>query len=661
MEKRPRFPMILPAFWLVLALSLTGEPSSDYPVQPVEFTRVSVTDSFWSRRMDTNRRVTIPFALQKCEETGRIDNFKKAGGLMAGGFVGRRYNDSDVFKVMEGVAYSLSSHPDDRLARYLDRLIGFIRAAQEPDGYLYTARTIDPGKPPPGTGDQRWSNLGSSHELYNVGHMYEAAVAHYQATGKRNFLDIALKNADLIAATFGPDGQAGFPGHQEIEIGLVKLYRVTGRRQYLELARFFLDQRGILNHKKMFPPDSDFSIYNQDWYLQAHRPVVLQQEAVGHAVRATYMYSAMADIAALTGSQTHRRAIRTLWNNITGMKMYLNGGIGSRHEGEAFGDNYELPNQTAYNETCASIGHLFFNHRLFLLSGQSKYYDILERILYNGLISGISLDGKRFFYPNPLESDGKYPFNQGTCSRKPWFDCACCPVNLVRLIASFPRYIYARTSTSVYINLFVQSEATLPSGAGYIRIRQQTRYPWEGEDLITVSSPPGTTFTLRIRKPGWADNRPVPGDLYRYLNTQNPLPPVQLELNGKSITPPEEDGYLSITREWMAGDQVRLVLPMEIRRVLAHPRVEADRRRVALERGPLVYCFEEADNGPGILERRIPDPLTFRAVHRPDLLGGITLLQGKTDGRPLVAVPYYAWGHRETGKMAVWMTRIPSD
>ena len=428
---------------VVFSLSCQKEMRKDYAVKPVPFTEVQVTDSFWLPRMETNRKVTIPFAFNKCEETGRIENFEKAGGLIQGEFEGIRYNDSDVYKIMEGAAYSLSLREDLGLEKYMDELITKIAAAQEEDGYLYTARTIDPENPPPGAGEERWSNLGSSHELYNVGHMYEAAVAHFQATGKRNFLDIALKNADFIAETFGPDKKKGFPGHQEIEIGLVKLYRVTGERKYLELAKFFLDQRGRMEHPKKFSEDSPFSIYNQDWYLQAHKPVIEQEEAIGHAVRATYMYSGMADVAALTGDEDYISAIDRIWENVVSRKLYITGGIGASRRGEAFGENYVLPNKTAYNETCAAIGNIFWNHRLFLLHGHARYIDVLERTLYNGFLSGISLSGDRFFYPNPLESDGKFRFNQGEATRKAWIDCACCPGNKPRFLPSFPGYVYA--------------------------------------------------------------------------------------------------------------------------------------------------------------------------------------------------------------------------
>lgn len=629
----------------------------DYPVKPVAFTDVQIADDFWLPRMETNRRVTIPFAFKKCEETGRIDNFSKAGGLMPGKFVGRRYNDSDVFKIMEGAAYSLALHPNPELEKYMDELVEKIAAAQEDDGYLYTARTIDPQNPPPGAGKERFSNLGSSHELYNVGHMYEAAVAYYLATGNRRFLDIAIKNADFIASVFGPDKRRGFPGHQEIEIGLVKLYRVTGEEKYLNLAKFFLDERGRTEHKKMFSETSAFSIYNQDWYLQAHEPVTEQEEAVGHAVRATYMYSGMADVASLTGDVGYIRAIDRIWENVVSKKIYITGGIGSRHEGEAFGENYELPNATAYNETCAAIGNVFWNHRLFLLHGDAKYIDVLERTLYNGLIAGVSLSGNRFFYPNPLESDGRYPFNQGEATRKPWFDCACCPVNIARFVPSIPGYVYAQKDDILYVNLFIQGKGKFHLGRNVVSVTQETRYPWEGNVRISISPEKTAEFSVYVRIPGWARNEPIPGDLYSYLNPIEEEP--SLRVNSEAWDLDMEKGFARIERKWQKGDVIELHLPMPVQRVAAHEAVKEDQGKVALQRGPIVYCFEGVDNEGHVLDRALPDDLEFDVEYRADLLGGINVLRGKDQKmkETLIAIPYYAWSHRGVGEMAVWLPR----
>ncbi|MBM3285376.1 MAG: glycoside hydrolase family 127 protein, partial [Candidatus Aminicenantes bacterium] len=372
------------------------ETRRDYPVQPVPFTRVELADKFWAPRLEITRTKSVRYAFQMNEETGRVDNFRKAARLMSGPHTGKRYNDSDVFKAMEAACYALLLHPDPELEKKVDELVDLIGKAQEPDGYLYTAMTIDPENPAPGAGDARWSNLRVSHELYNVGHMYEAAVAHFQATGRRTFLDIAEKNAGLLLRTFGPGLRRGFPGHQEIEIGLARLYRVSGKKEYLDLARFFLDERGYYHQGMRYSESDPFSVYNSDEYLQNHKPVLEQDEAAGHAVRATYMYAGMADVAALGGYPEYVSAIDRLWENVVGRKMYLTGGLGSRHTTEGFGDAYELPSAEAYAETCAAVGHAFWNHRLFLLHGEARYIDVFERVLYNGLLSGVSLSGDRF-------------------------------------------------------------------------------------------------------------------------------------------------------------------------------------------------------------------------------------------------------------------------
>ncbi len=638
-------------------ISCAKKTSKDYPIKPVLFTEVQVKDEFWQSRMETNRRVTIPFAFKKSEETGRIDNFAKAGGLIPGAFEGRRYNDSDVFKIMEGAAYSLTIHPDPELEKYMDDLIVKIAAAQEEDGYLFTTRTIEPDNPAPGSGEKRWSNLASSHELYNVGHMYEAAVAYYLATGKRNFLDVALKNADVIAREFGPGKRQDFPGHQEIEIGLVKLFRLTGDEKYLSLAKFFLDVRGPGKFGKKFADDSDFSIYNQDWYYQAHIPVVLQTEAVGHAVRATYMYSGMADVAALTGDKDYIKAIDQIWENVVSKKLYVTGGIGSRHEGEAFGANYELPNATAYNETCAAIGNVFWNYRLFLLHGDAKYIDVLERTLYNGLISGLSLSGDLFFYPNPLESNGKYTFNQGEATRKPWFDCACCPGNLARLLPSIPGYVYAHKKSVLYINLFVEGEGRVDLKNTSVKVSQKTDYPWDGHIHINIDPETEREFEVLVRIPGWARNEPVPSDLYAFSNPQENK--VVLRVNSETWPLDLDKGFAKIHRKWQGGDTIELDLPMPVRRVVAHHSVEDNQAKVALQRGPLVYCFEGIDNGGHILNRSLPDDMDFAAKFQPDFLGGIVVIQDSApDGSAhLTAIPYYAWSHRGVGEMSVWLPR----
>ena len=643
--------IILSAFMIFIA-ACAKKTNKDYPIKPVPFTAVQIKDNFWQMRMETNRTVTIPYDFKKCEETGRIDNFSKAGGLMEGEFVGIRYNDSDVFKVIEGAAYSLSLHPDPELEKYLDDLIVKIAAAQEVDGYLYTTRTIDPENPAKNAGKERWSYMIHSHELYNVGHMYEAAVAYYLATGKRSLLDVALKNANLIDSVFGPGKKHNPPGHQEIEIGLSKLYRVTGEEKYLKLAKFFLDQRG-----KYIGRDA-YDEYLGAEYTQDHKPVVEQDEAVGHAVRAGYMYSGMADVAALTGDNNYIHAIDKIWDNVVSKKLYITGGIGARGNGEAFGDNYELPNLEAYNETCAAIANMFWNHRLFLLHGDAKYIDVLERTLYNGFLSGVGMNGSEFFYPNPLESDGRH-------KRSPWFDCACCPVNVVRFLPSLPGYVYAQKEDDLFINLFMSSDATIKMDDNAINLVQQTDYPWDGKIAITINPEEEDDFMVHVRIPGWAQGQPVPSDLYRYLNPADEK--VGLTVNGEAIDFRVEKGFARLKRNWKQGDRIELNLPMPIRKVVAHDSVKADIGKLSLERGPIVYCAEWVDNGGHVLNLMLPQNTELTTEFQEYLLNGVQVIRGTalglySDGtvtttreQDFLAIPYYAWAHRGAGEMMVWL------
>lgn len=637
---------------LLSIVACAKQPQKDYPIKPVPFTDVQIKDNFWQPRMETNRTVTIPYDFKKCEETGRIDNFAKAGGLMEGKFEGIRYNDSDVYKVIEGAAYSLSLHPDPELEKYLDELIAKIAAAQEDDGYLYTTRTIDPENPAKNAGKERWSYMIHSHELYNVGHGYEAAVAYFQATGKRSLLDVAIKNANLIDSVFGPGKKHNPPGHQEIEIGLAKLYRVTGDERYLKLAKFFLDQRG--KYISRDPYDEDISAE----YTQDHKPVIEQEEAVGHAVRAGYMYSGMADVAALTGDKNYIKAIDKIWDNVVSKKLYITGGIGARSEGEAFGDNYELPNLEAYNETCAAIANMFWNHRLFLLHGDARYIDVLERTLYNGFLSGVGMNGSEFFYPNPLESDGRH-------KRSPWFDCACCPVNVVRFLPSLPGYVYAQKDDDLFINLFMSSDATIKMKDNTVNIIQQTDYPWDGKITITVNPEKADDFVVLVRIPGWSQGQPVPSDLYHYLNLTDEK--FALTVNGETADFQLEKGFASLKRNWKMGDVIELNLPMPIRKVAAHDSVKADVGKLSLERGPIVYCAEWVDNGGHVLNLMLPKETEIQIEHRAELFNGVNVIRGKalglySDGtvsskreQDFLAIPYYAWAHRGAGEMAVWL------
>ncbi len=635
---------------LLIAQQTPSAPKRDYPVKPVPFTAVHVTDVFWAPRIEVNRKVTIPFAFQKCEESDRVENFIRAAQALRGaGFSdklpGYPFDDTDVYKVIEGASYVLTVHPDPLLDHYVDSLIEKIGAAQEKDGYLYTARTMNPEHPQRWAGAKRWElEEVNSHELYDLGHLYEAAVAHYQATGKRSLLDIALRTADLLVNTFGPGKQTIWPGHQITEMGLVKLYRVTGDERYLNLAKFFLDERGP----------------NGKAYNQAHMKVVEQTEAVGHAVRATYMYSGMADVAAMTGDTSYVNAIDKIWENVVGKKLYLTGGIGATGASEAFGANYELPNMTAYNETCASIGNDYWNHRLFLLHADAKYIDVMERTLYNGLISGVSLDGQLFFYPNPLESNGQH-------QRSPWFGVACCPGNMTRFLASVPGYVYAQTANTLYVNLFVDSTADVKMDDRTVQITQSTRYPWDGAVKISVDPGAAGMFALKVRIPGWARNEPVPGDLYRFGDKIDASP--TLKINGKAVPMELDKGYVTLERSWNRGDTIELILPMPVRRVIANEKVAADQGRVALQRGPIVYAAEWPDNPGGYVRNLLlPDSAKLTAEFKPALLNGVEVVKSKAISltydaqgqvqkkeQDFTTIPYYAWANRGQGQMAVWI------
>lgn len=638
---------------VLLAPSYADDRTGKYPIDPVPFTSVKVTDQFWGQRLKANREVTIPLAFSKCEETGRYDNFVKAAhpseDYKVGGY---SFDDTDVYKTIEGASYLLQTYPDKKLKQYIDSVLVIVAAAQEPDGYLFTARTMNPKHPHEWAGSRRWEKVEElSHEFYNLGHMVEGAIAHYQATGQRNFLDIAIRYADCVCREIGdnPGQQVRVPGHQIAEMALAKLYTVTGDRKYLDQAKFFLDKRGHTDRR--------------DEYSQAHKPVIDQDEAVGHAVRAAYMYSGMADVAALTGDSAYIRAIDRIWDNIVSKKYYITGGIGATSQGEAFGKNYELPNMSAYCETCASIGNVYLNYRLFLLHGESKYYDVLERTLYNGLIAGVSLDGGSFFYPNPLESMGQH-------QRQPWFGCACCPSNVSRFIPSLPGYVYAVKDNQVYVNLYLSNKATLKIGRKSVTLSQETRYPWNGDIALTVDKNSAGRFAMKLRIPGWVRNQVVPSDLYTY--TDGKRLSYQVKVNGE-LQEAElgADGYFTITRQWKKGDKVELHFDMEPRVVKANARVEADRGRVAVERGPLVYCAEWPDNDFDVLSVLLNRQPSFTVTEKPDLLYGLNQIQTPaqtlkydTEGRlsvqdvTLTLIPYYAWAHRGTGRMAVW---LPSD
>ena len=647
---------------LVLS-SVTGmsaqSDKSGYPITPVPFTSVKITpNTFWGQRLEASEKVTIPLAFSKCESENRYTNFSNAAEHLkdpskvfkVDGVMGYSFDDTDPYKTIEGASYLLQTYPNKKLEAYVDSVIAVIGSAQEPDGYLYTARTQNPEHPHGWAGKTRWSKVEDlSHEFYNLGHLCEAAVAHYNATGKRSLLDIACKFADCVVKEVGdkPGQACVVPGHQIAEMGLAKLYLATGKKEYLDQAKFFLDKRGYTTIKTE--------------YSQSHKPVLEQDEAVGHAVRAAYMYAGMADVAALTGNKGYIDAIDRIWDNIISKKYYITGGVGATSSGEAFGKNYELPNMSAYCETCAAIAQVYLNYRLFLLHGESKYYDALERTLYNGVISGISIDGGKFFYPNPLQSMGQH-------QRQAWFGCACCPSNAARFIPSLPQYIYAVKDNSFYINLFAGNETTVEVGGKKVTLEQRTNYPWDGDVAMTMKKA-NSQFALKIRIPGWVRGQVVPSDLYNYVDGKQLG--YSVKVNGEPVSSTLEDGYFVIDRKWKKGDVVDVHFDMEPRLVKANGKVSADRGRAEIERGPLVYCAEWPDNECDVLSVLLNQEPQYTMGEKE--ICGTTVQTITTDAQTLtfdergrlnakderlVLIPYYAWAHRGNGKMTVW---IPID
>ena len=660
----------------------TAVAQSGYPYTQVPFTSVKISpNTFWGDRIKAAREVTIPLAFSKCESEHRYKNFEMAAytlqhpgheGLKTrewdvAKFMGFSFDDTDVYKTIEGASYVLQTYPDAKLKAYIDSVLDVVGAAQEPDGYLYTARTINPEHPHGWAANRRWAaEEHASHELYNLGHMVDAACAHYQATGSTKFLDIAKRYADCVVKEVGPNpGQACVvPGHQIAEMALARLYVLTGEKKYLDEAKFLLDYRGKTEHK--------------DVYSQSDKPVVEQTEAWGHAVRAGYMYAGMADVAALLGDSSYIKAIDTIYENIVGKKYYLTGGVGARHGGEAFGADYELPNLTAYNETCAAISMVYLFERMFLLHGEAKYIDCLERTLYNGVISGMSIDGGKFFYPNPLSSDGRYRFNaDGTMTRQPWFGCACCPSNLCRFIPSMPGYVYGVRDNNLYVNLFAANTATIQIGGRNVTLEETTQYPWDGDISIKVLQNKAKAFNMMIRIPGWVQNKAVPSDLYSY--SDDIFSTYDITVNGERVDSELENGYFVINRNWKKGDIICIHFDMPVRTVVASPRVTDDRGRVAVERGPLVYCTEWADNGdinphhlllPRQAQFDVQSAYSIQNTEGDGKTFYVTAITAKAqeasiadDGRLAVKdvaiklIPYYAWNHRGAGKMDVWLSR----
>ncbi|MCY3412885.1 MAG: glycoside hydrolase family 127 protein [Candidatus Heimdallarchaeota archaeon] len=662
-----------------------------YPLRSIEIINCKLGDKFWFPRQKINNDRTIPHNFDKCEETGRLDNFRIAAGRKEGTFRGICYDDSDVFKVMEGAAHSLILNLNDELEVFMDEFIEIIADAQEEDGYLYTIRTILKEDTGGIAGKSRWSNLLMSHELYNAGHMYEAALAYYKATGKTNFMEIAIKHFELIKQTFGPnENQLHIPpGHQEIELALVKLYDSTGREDMLTMAKYFMDIRGDKSTHKIH------SIAGLQAVFQDHLPVVNQTEAKGHAVRACYGYAGMTDIAALYNDDQYRQAVKTLWKDIVEYRLMLTGGIGEWRITEGFSRKYNLKNFISYNESCAALSLILFSHRLFLLFKQVKYMDLIERILYNGLLAGLSLEGDAYFYPNPLESDGIFRFNTGyrsggSTTRSPWFSTSCCPTNFARFLPQIARYAYAESKDSIYINLFIAGSVNLHDCAFTVR----TEYPWDGKIQIEIDKE--VCRTLKIRVPHWLRGKVVDSNLYEYTSPLF-LSTINVRINDEEWEIDVIDGYITLDQTLERGDIISFEFPMPVMKVRAHPKLKENRGKLSIERGPLVYCAEEKDNGSA-LNLIIDERATYSTFFNEDLLKGVVTIQTtgyfrnrslgerwrmKTKNwvwwhkrylsgilgrwtielakrkrirgqKQITLIPYYAWGNRGGNEMIVW-------
>lgn len=623
-------------------------------MQPVNFSQVTINDRFWKPTMDKVATTTLQACIAQTEvKTPRIRNFEKVARKKGEKFEGIFYDDSDVYKALEAIAYSLKNHPDAALEKKADEWIDKIAGAQLEDGYIGTYYTL-------GEFDKRWSDM-SMHEDYNGGHLIEAAVAYYNATGKRKLLDVAIRFADHFDSLFGPGKRHWVTGHQELELALVKLYTVTQNKKYLTLAHWLLEERG---HK--YAKGYTWTDWKDTAYAQDVVPVREQKEITGHAVRAMYLYTGAADVAALTGDEGYMKAMNDVWEDVVYRNMFLTGGIGSSGRNEGFSIDYDLPNEQAYCETCASVGMVFWNQRMNLMTGDSKFIDVLERSLYNGARDGLSLTGDRFFYGNPLASRGQH-------FRREWFGTACCPANIARLVASVGDYIYSVSPDGIWVNLFIGSQTTLKFGKNEVPLQLETNYPWEGAVRLTVQPKAKTKFAMHIRIPGWASGEAVPGGLYQF--TDKTVKPFTLTLNGKPLEYTLEKGYAVVTRDWKKGDQVELQLPMDVKQVVARGEVSQDQDRVALQRGPVVYCVEGADNGNQAWNMIVPEKTTFTTTFKPDLLDGITTIQFESpavevaaDGtsvattkKTVTAIPYYSWCNRGQNAMQIWLPRKIKD
>ncbi len=652
-------------------LAAAAADVAGYPIEPVSFEKVTLADEFWLPRLQTQRTVLVPYSFQQTE--GALADLKVAAATLAGkrpdNLPGpQRFRTSDLFKVMEGAAYLLAVERDAKLEAQLDEIIALIAAAQEPDGYLHPARTLYPHLSIDMMGDGKYAYVDHSHELYICGHLYEAAVAYFRATGKRSLLDVAEKSARHVERVFfegdpaynggKPVNQA--PGHEEIELALARLSAATGNPSYLKTAQRFLDIRGVTHR-----PDGE-GVFSGT-YAQQHAPVAKQTAPVGHAVRATYLYAGMADVAAMLGLDIYHEALEKIWTNIVDTRMHITGGLGAVHGIEGFGPEYDLPNADAFNETCAAVGNVFFNFRMFLLHRDAKYFDVAEVALYNNALAGMNFAGDRFFYVNPLAADGTRPFNHGHAGRAPWFGTACCPTNLARLIPQVPGMIFATDDAGLYLGLYAASRTTLTLGGVPTEVIEQTMYPYDGRVAVTLRPEHPATFAVRLRIPTWTGDRFVPGELYRYAAGVK-APPIELQVNGKRIDDFQiVNGFAVLKREWKEGDRIKLNLPTPVRASECSDEVKANRGRLAVTRGPLVYCAESVDNEQHVFNylltaddfaRKNDERMISIANH--DVLA-VTVDAQRTDAAgalqaaPLTLIPYFAWGNRGVSSMEVWI------
>jgi len=619
-------------------------------LEPVSFSQVQITDRFWKPRMDKVGTVTLKACIDYIEfKTPRIRNFEIASGKRKGKFEGIFYDDSDVYKALEAMSYSIKDLPDIDLEKKADEWINIIAGAQLPDGYINTYFTLN------GL-DKRWTDM-SMHEDYNGGHLIEAGVAYYNATGKRKLLDVGIRFANHFDSLFGPGKRHWVTGHEELELALVKLFKCTNENRFLKLANWLLEERG---HR--LAQGYTWTDWKDTAYAQDKTPVRDTKKITGHAVRAMYLYTGTADVAAITGDSGYLSAMKLVWEDVVNRNMYLTGGIGSSGNNEGFSQDYDLPNARAYCETCASVGMVFWNQRMNLLTGESKYADVLEKTLYNAALDGISINGDLFFYGNPLASDG---LNK----RSEWFGTACCPANIARLIASLGNYIYNKSEDGIWINLFIASKTLLPIGHTEIGIEQKSNYPWDGKTEIDITPEHRSKMAIHIRIPGWELGLAVPGDLYHFIS--NKPSRFTLQLNGKAVAYQMEKGYAVINRVWVKGDRITIDLPMEVQQVISGQSVKADADRVALQRGPLIYCVEGADNNGKAWNIFLPDSTVFISSYEKNLLNGIVTLSAElptvvvapdglsvtTKMQKVTAIPYYAWCNRGSDPMQVWLPR----